>query len=786
MPATAKQARLWIGATIAAIAALTFLRLSSFGIWDPWEIGAADLAREILDGETQAPGRRAPLAAWLVAKSFALFGISEGAGRFPLALGGAVTALAAFLLGKRHGDLRTGAYAALIAGTTPFFLFNSRQMFGDSLAFGASGLVGVLAFELAFSAVEEDADKLRKRVALQSLGLVATVALAVLAGGGLGAALPPLAGTAVAVLLTGRLKKENLGAIVVSGIAVLMGLQVVQAVIADAAIYSPWTGGAPRGGEPPTFEAAIEVVFHGFAPWSALVLLAMARILRPNEAGEDLSGRGPRLALLLWAAFGYGALTLYTARYGVTTYLALVPLAVPVAMLLRDIEESDRSWWPEAIVGVLLTALVIRDYALFPESALRGLPVEGVEFPEAPGLLKSIRTGWAAVLGAFAASLVVGFGATPGAAKPNLLGLKGWLKDQWNLGWAHRGWLVLAAALGAGSLVFGLLCFAVPDSLGLTSIALRVGKGLFFLTPAVAALVVAIPWLFYFAGKASKWRTAPVLVSALAVGVYASHVFAPTLSAHFSPRAVYDTYNELRSDGEQLAEYRVSGRAAAYYAEGDIVDAATQAELLEFLGSDERRWAVVPADELPNLNRGFRRAAERHLFVADASSARMLLITNQPFEGRENENFVAEAILDEEPNVQHRSGGRFDDRIELIGYDLVAPQEGYVGAGQSITIRWYWRCLNRVPGGHKIFLHIDGAGSRLNGDHEPVGDRYPVRLWDEGDIIVDEQELRVPANYRPGRYTMWIGFYAGSNRLDVTEGPEDDANRLNAGSFVVR
>ena len=233
----------------------------------------------------------------------------------------------------------------------------------------------------------------------------------------------------------------------------------------------------------------------------------------------------------------------------------------------------------------------------------------------------------------------------------------------------------------------------------------------------------------------------------------------------------------------------MSERAAEYYAEGETTDLSTQEELLTWLGEERRRWAVIPADELAAVNRAFRQRAERHLFVADARSARVLLVTNRPVEGRENENFIADAVYSEAdaPAPQHRVGGRFDERIELVGYDLELPQNGYVGAGQSFTVTWHWKALQRVPGSYKIFLHVDGAGNRLNGDHDPVEERYPVRLWDEGDVVLDRQTLTVPANYRPGSYTFFIGFYSGNDRLAVTPTNLDDGEkRLRAGTLIVR
>ena len=197
-------------------------------------------------------------------------------------------------------------------------------------------------------------------------------------------------------------------------------------------------------------------------------------------------------------------------------------------------------------------------------------------------------------------------------------------------------------------------------------------------------------------------------------------------------------------------------------------------------------WLAFRADDLAQLNRAYRQRANRHLFVADATSTSTLLATNMPIAGRENQNYLADAVLDEAPTPQHPVGANFDHRIELIGYDLDLPNGRTVGPGQAFTVTWYWRALAPVPGNYQIFLHVDGAGQRLNGDHEPVAGRYPVRLWDEGDIVVDRQEMRVPANFPPGTYTFFIGFYAGESRLDVVSGPADEVDRVRAGNLIVR
>ena len=89
-------------------------------------------------------------------------------------------------------------------------------------------------------------------------------------------------------------------------------------------------------------------------------------------------------------------------------------------------------------------------------------------------------------------------------------------------------------------------------------------------------------------------------------------------------------------------------------------------------------------------------------------------------------------------------------------------------------------------GAYQIFLHVDSNDQRINGDHEPVDGKYPVRLWDEGDIIIDRQAISVPATSPAGLYSMFVGLFRGESRLKVIEGPRDDQDRVNAGTIRVQ
>jgi len=854
--------------TVLAALVLVLGRIGSFGIWDPWELAAADLARNVADGEAvEATG--APLGAWLVAQGFSLFGIHEWAGRLPIALAG-LLALAVLGVGAaRAAGLRTGLVAALIAASSPLVLLNSRTMMGAAPGLLGSALVFFFALELA--SVDEDegrsaADVQKARIAA-GVGLALALLLATSASGALLGGAPPLLGVGAALLARGEAGLSAWRGRIATGVvivALLAGLGVARAVLADVEGYSAWLGGAPRGTSPGTFEVVIEQVFHGFAPWTALLPIGFGWLAfreedptRPRR--EALLGLGA----VAWAAFAFAAVSVYDARYGSAPFPAPLALAVVAAI---GVEESRRRGgaWAAGVVAFLLAMLLVRDFRGYPITPTGALALSSITAPEAfnPWL------GWAGTLVPFAvlaflglsrdpedsfealkAELGVGQGAGRVALGALRLGLPiDAIRAALDKGGGALGWLAASGTLLAGVLAYGLTCWVLPDEerpqaivpaitgalalagllawgvlklrapsvlssrralavglpvlvmilLGLTiatgilsmeglsSLAVRVGKYLFFVPFAAvlgAAAFRAVRYGFHALGDAAL---VPMLAMGVVCGGYTSLRWQPELSQHFSPREVYDTYNGLAADGEPLGEYRVSGRAAAYYTEGEIEEIDSEAAALEFLGREERVWLAFRADDLAQLDRAYRARADRHLFIADARSSNVLLATNQPISGRADENYLAEAILDAPPPMEHTVGANFDRRIELLGYDLEAPRGERIGPGDQIVVTWYWRCTAPVPGSYQIFLHVDGMGQRLNGDHEPVEGRYPVRLWSAGDIIVDRQELRVPANFPPGTYSFHIGFYSGETRLEVVEGPEDDANRAIAGSIVVR
>jgi hypothetical protein len=726
----------------AVVPLLTVWGIWSYGLWDPWELDIAGVARF---------------------------------GRVPGVLAGCLTCLLAFLLLGRRFGRRTAVIAIAVIASTPLFLLNARLLMGNAVAVFAQTWVGLAAIT-ASSGQHSSGRALAHYVAL-GFGVVAsTFVSGVLLG-----PLPPIAAVAAWSLLSEDSGEgSRVGRWLLPLATAILVLGVARAVSLDDPSFDVWLGGGALGGNPPTFDKAAELIFHGFAPWSAALPVAVVWALVPRPA-RITEAQGVAWVLLLWAAFAFVSWTLFASRYGTPSYLALVPLAGLVSIWVAEVSSERIVRWPAAVVVALLIGLLVRDYALYPDSPLRSLAVDGLTVPD----VYDPKGQWALLLSLAGVLLCLTLVSHDAIERPQPQSTTRWFRTQWEVGGAQRGWLLLAASLLGICVSFGLMCFALD--LRVASIVVRAGRVAFFIPFVLVGLVFGLPWVRYAYGRLGDLRVFPALGGGLAVGAFAALSFQPALSQHFSPKPVYDAYGEL-TDGrpDPLASYKLPSTAARYYTRAPIEEITAQADLVGFLQKSGQRWAVIRADELPGLNRAYRRATGEHLYVADARSARLLLIAAKPIDGRPNQSFIESAVLTAAPQVQHTVGANYEDRVELVGYDLNLPGGDSVGASQRFEVTWYWRVLGKVPSGYEVFVHVDGHGLRLNGDHIPVGGNYPSKLWETGDVIVDTQKLVVPANYPIGDYVIYVGLFSGSKRLEVKSGPNDGVNRVNVGALRVR
>jgi Carbohydrate family 9 binding domain-like len=139
-----------------------------------------------------------------------------------------------------------------------------------------------------------------------------------------------------------------------------------------------------------------------------------------------------------------------------------------------------------------------------------------------------------------------------------------------------------------------------------------------------------------------------------------------------------------------------------------------------------------------------------------------------------------DVLLKAAPAPKHPLDVSFDDKVDLLGYDL---EPEHPVPGQPFTVTWYWRVRAPLGKGVQLFTHVaDGSGAtQLNLDAQrPLRSAYPEAEWKAGDYIRDAQSVTIPEAWAPPTATFYLGFYVGSRRFDVTRGKHDAERRAEA------
>ncbi|MBI5512926.1 MAG: hypothetical protein HY909_04115 [Deltaproteobacteria bacterium] len=558
---------------------------------------------------------------------------------------------------------------------------------------------------------------------------------------------------------------------------------------------------------------------------------------------------GLRLTAFLMIALGFALQTFHMQLYGLSAFVTVAPLGLALGVLLRDCEREKKPWRTVAVGAALLTLLMFRDYLQFPRSsyAAFALGEQGPVFPAGfqarmsewvrtaqenlrHGAVPSfpaeffflVETGVFLVLGI----LVVFQGA--GEVKPFAWDRPyTWLREtegSWRAtaeeeklasGRRSVGTLLMAnlsytLAILAGVMMLGggtALAVAgrqpaegeTPTGPVMTTVAVRVVRAITLAPVGVllglfGALAVwnLYAWLGRPGGPVNRWvgsRVAWVPAAAFVTALVVTQGYIPALSEHMSPRGVWAVVRQLRHPGDRVGRYGgpTDDPATRYYTLEPPSAVSSEQEAVEWLTGSSRSFLVVGTDVFGGFNRAYRAARHRNVPVVDATNS-TLLVAVSDLEGRENRNPLEQWVLSERPRIRRpaREPVRLDQFLEFLGYDLDSNGMTYVPLGGSFKITFVFHVLRETPRNWQIFVHTDGAGPRINGDHEPVGGRYPVRLWQEGDYIRDQLTVQVPSTYRPGVYTVFMGFFDGSDRMRTEGGEHDHDNRVIAARVTVR
>jgi hypothetical protein len=269
--------------------------------------------------------------------------------------------------------------------------------------------------------------------------------------------------------------------------------------------------------------------------------------------------------------------------------------------------------------------------------------------------------------------------------------------------------------------------------------------------------------------------------------------YVPQLDAHFSSESLTERLSELETEDSILAVQ--DGAEPWTLRDRELQTFESPNELRSiFCESETRVFAAVDADDLPEYHEDIRTAdqarrrdCEAGFHVLYGSSKRFALVSNQlnTDEGEADEGLFAEAVVDEADIPD--SATRFDPAWDLDGkVELIAAEISPTAlVSGSFEVATWWRVKEEVRRDYQMFIHVDGPGSRINGDHDLVGGDLPITRWVPGDIVVDRYTMEVNLfGDAKGVYSVMLGLFDGDDRMSVT--PDVPEDRIEIGKLRVK
>ncbi len=282
--------------------------------------------------------------------------------------------------------------------------------------------------------------------------------------------------------------------------------------------------------------------------------------------------------------------------------------------------------------------------------------------------------------------------------------------------------------------------------------------------------------------KSRRFLLAMSLVTSLGLALATAHFIVPEMSKHLSSKDLYSSTRKLNPNAP-IAQYKFNASGSSYYSGGQSPkNLATLDEVWGFLGKSERVFIMAGAEELAALDQAAQQGSHKY-YVVDDSNSRYLVISNQLGGTETDKNPLRQFVLTTAPTPKTPISVDLEGKLELIGYDI--PND--VARGRDFKVRLYFRVVQPLGGNYKVFMHFDGGGSRFNGDHTPVGGRYPTQNWVPGSFIIDEYTVTPDRAQQPtATFQVYAGLFQGDKRLKVTKGDHDGENRIKLGRMIVK
>ncbi|MDB4965257.1 MAG: hypothetical protein JWN44_946 [Myxococcales bacterium] len=538
-----------------------------------------------------------------------------------------------------HAPAFYGFVALFVVTTLPQLVVDSVQirLRLDGAHFLLPGVVAMLPYIACFLVAIWWAARARTRHELYLLSAWVLCALASLAKGPAGLALPAIT-LVVYLVCAGRWRD-------------ILRLELLRGALVFVACGVPWwqsmiirhhkpfwneligdnyvNRAAGRHGDRGTFEYYIQWIAYGLFPWSGIATVgALAAYLRPKTPRQALA----RFALV-WAFVDLFTITLVNTKFHHYSLPALPALAILAALFLDDVLTSPKRWHALALgfIALPITFACARDLAAYPPRFLWMFDYDYVLVPgtgrpwpataiygdryEYGGLL------WA--LGLVATATVAIF--TVMVARRRAVPL---VDDDGSAAPSRNRLLALGAA------VFVALVVAVAAGPHTDGAAPSPAPWL-WLIPA-AFMLGALAILAASTRAGAVWLIA---AAALVYGAFTIDRYIPDLGPHWSQKHVIAAYYKNRSSADEpLIVWNLYWRGENFYTRNEVYSQSDPAEKWAWTDTSTlapqawfhkhkgtRVFFLVERNKLDSL-RGSLPAAARDLKVVDDSNNKLILV----------------------------------------------------------------------------------------------------------------------------------------------------------------
>lgn len=252
----------------------------------------------------------------------------------------------------------------------------------------------------------------------------------------------------------------------------------------------------------------------------------------------------------------------------------------------------------------------------------------------------------------------------------------------------------------------------------------------------------------------------------------------PELAQRLSPGPAFNTWLARRSTGQPIAILGIDRRALTAIPTGELVPLSEALSAAHWLDEPNagRRWLALTSAELPRVNAEWRARHHANVPVIAGRGGAVLLATST-LDGERSQNPLDAIVREAPPEDLRPVNATIGDAIAVLGFSQ-----------ETNRVKIALRVLRAgALAGHCTFLHIDHVPVRFGAEHRTHA--YPQNLWREGDVIVDDFEVKLPPHFRKGSYAAWFG--AGvlpcqdDRRMPVTHGEHDAHDRVALGRFEV-